>query len=148
MLSVQMSHSGDTDRRQALVLYDADCGFCRSALALLLQADRQRRLRPLALGTPAADELLADLTPEQRAGSWHLVMPDGSRSSAGAALAPLLALLPGGSLPAAVVASIPGPTERGYRWVAEHRSKLSRWVPSGAKRRATALIARRSAPMG
>ena len=146
MLSVQMTHPGDTDDRQALVLYDPDCGFCRSALALFLQADRHQRLRPLALGTHQADQLLADLTPEQRGASWHLVMPDGRRSSAGAALAPLLTLLPGGSLPAAVVASIPGPTERGYRWVAAHRTTLSRWVPSGAKRRATALIARRSTP--
>ena len=90
------------------ILYDADCGFCRTALAAILTADRDRRLRPLALGTAEADRLLADLTPEQRAASWHLVSPDGHRESAGAAGAPLLRLLPGGALPAAALAERSG----------------------------------------
>jgi predicted DCC family thiol-disulfide oxidoreductase YuxK len=126
------------------VLYDPDCGFCRWTLALLLRADRHRRLRPLALGTPEADELLADLTPEQRLASWHLVSPSGKRTSAGAALPAVLAELPGGQIPAAALARIPGPTERGYRWVAKHRSRLSRTVPASAKRRAAALIQART----
>ena len=129
---------------QSIVIYDADCGFCRWTLALLLRADRQRRLRPLALGTPEADARLADLEPEQRIASWHLVGPDGTRTSAGAALPEVLRLLPGGGRPAAALARIPGPTERGYRWVADHRSELSRAVPGSAKRRATALIQARS----
>jgi predicted DCC family thiol-disulfide oxidoreductase YuxK len=129
---------------QSIVIYDADCGFCRWTLALLLRADRHRRLRPLALGAPEADALLADLEPEQRIASWHLVSPDGTRTSAGVALPEVLRLLPGGGRPAAALARIPGPTERGYRWVADHRSKLSRAVPGSAKRRATALIQARS----
>lgn len=129
---------------QSIVIYDADCGFCRWTLALLLRADRHRRLRPLALGAPEADALLADLEPEQRIASWHLVSPDGTRTSAGVALPEVLRLLPGGGRPAAALARIPGPTERGYRWVADRRSKLSRAVPGSAKRRATALIQARS----
>jgi predicted DCC family thiol-disulfide oxidoreductase YuxK len=58
--------------------------------------------------------------------SWHLISPDGRRWSAGAAAPPLLRLLPGGRLPAAVLAAFPGPTERGYRFVAEHRGALGR----------------------
>jgi predicted DCC family thiol-disulfide oxidoreductase YuxK len=126
--------------RTAIVLYDPDCGFCRWSLALLLRADRRRRLRPLALGTEQADRLLADLQPEQRAASWHLVWPDGRRQSAGAAVPGVLELLPGGAGPAAVLARFPEQTERGYRWVADHRSTLSRLLPSGAKRRATGVI--------
>ena len=49
---------------------------------------------------------------------------------------PLLRALPAGRLPAAVFERFPGLTDRGYRWVAEHRSQLSRWLPSSAKRRA------------
>jgi predicted DCC family thiol-disulfide oxidoreductase YuxK len=127
-----------------IVLYDPDCGFCRTALAVILGADRARRLRPLALGTEEADRLLADLTPEQRDASWHLVSPDSRRESAGAAGAPLLRLLPGGALPAAVLARAPQRTQRTYEWVADHRSTLSRWIPSSAKRRATELIKTRA----
>jgi predicted DCC family thiol-disulfide oxidoreductase YuxK len=130
---------------QSTVIYDRDCGFCRWSLSLLLRADRHRRLRPLALGTPEADELLADLTPEQRSASWHLVSPDGRRASAGAGLPAVLVLLPGGRVPASVLARQPGVTERGYRWVADHRSKLSRVLPRSAKRRATRLIDDRGA---
>lgn len=126
------------------MLYDSDCGFCRTALALILHADRDRRLQPLALGTPTADRLLSDLTPQQRDLSWHLLAPDGHRESGGAAGSSLLRLLPGGAAPAAVLARAPGPTQRTYEWVAEHRSTFSHAIPDAVKRRATRLIERRS----
>jgi predicted DCC family thiol-disulfide oxidoreductase YuxK len=125
------------------VLYDSDCGFCRWALGLLLALDRTGRLRPVALGTEDANRLLGDLSPEQRGDAWHLVSPAGRRWSAGAAAAPLLALIPGGRLPAKLLALAPNGTERTYRWVANHRSTFSRLIPSGAKRRAGERIARR-----
>ena len=56
------------------MIYDADCGFCKWSLALLLSLDRRGELRPLALGTAEADRLLADLTVAERNASWHLVM--------------------------------------------------------------------------
>lgn len=127
-----------------IILYDADCGFCRTALAAILSADRDQRLRPLAIGTPEADRLLSDLTPEQREASWHLVSPDGDRASAGAAGPPLLRLLPGGVLPAATLAKAPDLTQRAYEWVAGHRSTLSRALPSSVKQRATRTIGRRT----
>ena len=49
-----------------LVLYDADCGFCKWALAGVLRWDRAGRLRPIALQRPEADELLAELSGEER----------------------------------------------------------------------------------
>jgi predicted DCC family thiol-disulfide oxidoreductase YuxK len=137
---------------RATVIYDADCGFCKFSLALLLSWDRPRKgrgrrepgrgaLRPLPLGTAEADRLLADLTPEQRNSSWHLVDEFGRRNSAGAALAPALALLPGGRRPAALVARMPHLTERGYRWVVDHRGLLGRFVPARARRWADRVIA-------
>ena len=126
------------------VLYDPDCGFCRTALGVILRADRDRRLRPLAIGSAEADRLLGDLTPAQRERSWHLVDPDGHRESAGAAAPPLLRLLPGGAVPAAALARVPGFTEGAYAWVADHRSTFSRVIPDEAKRRATRLIAART----
>lgn len=127
--------------RRWSVVYDADCGLCRCALALLLWGDRRRLLEPVALGTPAAARMLADLSERERAASWHLIAADGRRWSAGAALPVALALLPGGRVPAALLRRMPGATERGYRWVAEHRSPLGRAIPAPVKRRAAAVIA-------
>lgn len=137
---------------RATVIYDADCGFCKFSLALLLSWDHPRKgrggrepaagaLRPLPLGTAEADRLLADLTPEQRNASWHLVDDSGRRNSAGAALAPALTLLPGGHWAAAIVARMPHLTERGYRWVVDHRGFLGRFVPARARHWADRVIA-------
>lgn len=146
------------------MIYDADCGFCRFSLALLLIFDRRSgsergrpsppnlqggwggsaaigALRPLALGTAEANQLLADLSEEERNASWHLVDEEGTRFSAGAALAPALAPLPGGRMPSSLVARIPRLTERGYRWVADHRGLLGRFVPARARRWADRVIA-------
>jgi predicted DCC family thiol-disulfide oxidoreductase YuxK len=131
---------------RATVIYDADCGFCKFSLALLLSWDRRCVLGILALGSPEADRLLADLTPEQRNSSWHLVDDSGRRNSAGAALAPALALLPGGRLPAALVARVPHVIERGYRWVVDHRSFLGRFVPARARHWADRVIAAHGGP--
>jgi hypothetical protein len=76
-------------------------------------------------------------------GSWHLVGPDGSVASAGAAAAPLLRLLPGGGPPAALAERFPRAMERGYRWVVGHRSALGRRLGERALARADAVIAER-----
>jgi predicted DCC family thiol-disulfide oxidoreductase YuxK len=137
---------------KATVIYDADCGFCRWSLALLLSCDRGRTpaLRPLPLDTPEADRLLADLTEDQRAASWHLILAGVAASpirfSAGAALAPALRLLPGGRFPAALFDRFPRATEAGYRWVAEHRGLLGRFVPARARRWADRVIAAHGGP--
>ena len=49
-------------------------------------------------------------------------------------------LLPGGRVPAAMVARLPKLTERGYRWVADHRSALGKLVPDRAKQRASERV--------
>ena len=140
------SQAGDADppgERRWLVLYDGECGLCVSLLALLLRLDSERRLRPAALQGAEAERLLADLTPAERMASWHLMSPRGVRRSAGSALPALMRLLRFGRLPAGVLSRLPGPTERGYRWVADHRTQLSRFVPRGAKRRAARYVRRR-----
>ena len=124
------------------MLYDRDCGFCRWSLAQLLGLDRAGRLQPVPLGTEKATNLLAELTEDERAASWHLVSPDGARWSAGSAAPPLLRLLRGGRLPAALLDQAPNLTERAYRWVADHRSTFSKLIPDAAKRRADARISR------
>lgn len=135
---------------RATVIYDPDCGFCRVSLAVLLSCDRVPWvLRPLPLGSPEADRLLSDLSVDERNASWHLVLDEGphaTRFSAGAALAPALNLLPGGRLPAALFARFPQASERGYRWVVDHRGVLGRFVSSRARRWADRVIAAHGGP--
>ena len=125
------------------VLYDSDCGFCKWLLSGLLAWDRNRRLEPVALQRPEADILLADLTPAERMASWHLISPYGERRSGGEAVPALLAQLPAGRVPAAAFATVPRLTDRSYRWVAGHRTELSKFVPASAKRRAAERVRRR-----
>ena len=114
--------------RQAILLYDSDCGFCRWSVDKLLSWDRRRGLRPVALQDEKSRELLGGVPEDERMASWHLVLPDGRVFSAGAAAAPLLRLLPGGSPLAALLSTFPRTTERTYRWVTRHRDRLGRLV--------------------
>jgi predicted DCC family thiol-disulfide oxidoreductase YuxK len=129
---------------QAIVLYDDDCGFCRWTLALLLTWDRRRRLWPAPIAGTVGDRWLAGMPAEERLASWHLVEAGGRVSSAGAGLADVLPYVPGGGLLAPVLRRAPVAVERAYRFVADHRSGFSRFVPGWAVRRATALVERRA----
>jgi predicted DCC family thiol-disulfide oxidoreductase YuxK len=133
-----------TDSRP-IVLYDAACGFCRWSLAKLLAWDRDRRLRPVPLQSEEANRLLADLAEEERMASWHLVGPDGGRRSAGAAIGPMLRLLPAGRPLGALLERFASVTEAAYSWVSRHRRPLGCLIPAGAGRRADARIRGRRA---
>jgi predicted DCC family thiol-disulfide oxidoreductase YuxK len=112
---------------RAVLLFDADCGFCRWATAKLLRWDRAGRLRPVALHSAEAGTLLASIPAELRGASWHLVA-HGRVRSAGRAVAPLLRILPGGRPLATLADRSPGATDAAYRWVARHRGRLGRIV--------------------
>ena len=139
--------SGLSDRSTVpprhVVLYDADCGFCKWLLSKLLAWDRRQRLSPVALQAPEARTLLPGMAEEERMDSWHLVSPDGEVRSAGAAVAPLARLLPAGRPFAILTSSAPGLTARLYDWTARHRAGLAHLLPPGAAARADARIARR-----
>lgn len=127
------------------ILYDAECRFCRWSLAWVLRWDRGRRLEPVALQDERARALLDAMPEAERMASWHLVGPDGSIASAGAAAAPLLRLLPGGRPLAALAERFPGAVERGYGVVVAQRGRLGRWLSDPTLRRAEAVIWEREA---
>jgi predicted DCC family thiol-disulfide oxidoreductase YuxK len=130
----------------AVVLYDADCGFCRWSLAKILAWDRRGHLRPVPIESQEGARLLSGLGEEERSASWHLIDAEERRHSAGAAVAPLFRELPGGMPPARLMERFPGATERAYSWVARHRSALGRPITGGARRRADARIRSRIEP--
>jgi predicted DCC family thiol-disulfide oxidoreductase YuxK len=129
---------------RAILLYDAECGFCTWSMAKVLAWDRRRRLRPLALQEPEAERLLAGMDEEERMASWHLVGADGSVRSAGAAASALFRLLPGGWPLAWLTATFPRATELVYRAIAARRGKLGRLIGERARERARARIGQRS----
>lgn len=128
----------------AILLYDSDCGFCRWSLGKVLAWDRRRTLRVASLQSPEAAALLGGMSEDERMSSWHLVDAAGEVSSAGAGIAPLLRLLPGAARLAAIAERSPRAMERGYRFVAGHRSLWGKLVTDGAKRRADRRIGERS----
>lgn len=131
-------------RGEEVVLYDADCGWCRWALAKVLAWDRRRRVRTVALRDPEAELLLSGVPPAERMASWHLVTSGGRHFSGGAVFAPLLRLFPGGAPLARGAEAVPRLTDRGYRWVAGHRTPLGRPLPRSWVERADARIRARS----
>ncbi len=110
---------------RAVILYDAECGFCRWSADKILAWDRPGRLRPVALQDPKADRLLKGMNHDRRMASWHLVTPDGRVHSAGKAVPPLLRLLPGGPPIAFLASAFPSTTQRLYQWVAAHRDSFA-----------------------
>jgi predicted DCC family thiol-disulfide oxidoreductase YuxK len=127
-----------------IVLWDSDCGFCAWTLALLLRADRRAVLRPAPIQSPEGDRHLAGMPPEHRLATWHLVDGRGRVTSGGQALTEVLRAFPAGRPLAALTGAFPGVTEAAYRWVAAHRSLLSKPIPEAAKERARRLIEARA----
>jgi predicted DCC family thiol-disulfide oxidoreductase YuxK len=131
-------------KRQAVLLYDADCGFCTWSAAKILAWDRHGRLRPLALQEPEAERLLAAMSEEQRMASWQLVLADGTVRSAGAAAPDLLRLLPAGRPLARVAATFPRTTEAAYQAISARRGTLGQFIGRRARDRARARLRRAS----
>ncbi len=122
------------------LLYDADCGFCRVCVAVLLVKDRHHRMRTVALQGPRAAPLLPGLDGAARMASWHLVAPDGRAWSAGAALAPALRLLPGGTPAARLAERFPRVVDHVYWFAVRHRGRLGRAIPERVETWASARI--------
>jgi predicted DCC family thiol-disulfide oxidoreductase YuxK len=114
---------------RAVILFDNDCGFCRWSLSRLLAWDRHGRLRPVALQSEQADDLLMGMDRERKMASWHLVAPNGRTYSGGEAVPQLARLLPAGASIAALASAFPRTTDRAYRWVARHRESSTRSPP-------------------
>jgi predicted DCC family thiol-disulfide oxidoreductase YuxK len=68
------------------------------------------------------------------------VRPGGRVHSGGSAFEPLLRELRGGSALATLAERFPAAAERGYRWVAAHRSTFGLLTPARVRRWADARI--------
>ena len=118
---------------QAWLLYDADCGLCKFVVARVLELDRRHRLRPIALQSPRAVELLPAMTQEARMESFHLVDSSGRVHSAGDGLAELCPPL----------RRSPRVADQLYWLVAGNRDRLGKVIPGFARRQADRRITAR-----
>jgi predicted DCC family thiol-disulfide oxidoreductase YuxK len=109
-------------------------------VAVVLWWDREGRLRPVALGTEEANTMLAGIPESEQWASWHLVLSGDTVWSGGAAFSPLFRMLPAGAALARIAERFPGASERGYRWVADHRSAFGKPTPDRVKRWADRVI--------
>ncbi|HWB22844.1 MAG TPA: DCC1-like thiol-disulfide oxidoreductase family protein [Gaiellaceae bacterium] len=105
-----------------VLLYDADCRFCRFAARAVRRLDRHERLALLSLTDEEATPLLASVPAEERLNSLRLAEPDGCLLARGAAVKAVLAQL--GVRSAGL--------ERAYGFVASRRGSLGRLVPDGS----------------
>ncbi len=124
-----------------LVFYDEECGYCRWSVATLLRFDRDQRLRLIAIQSPRGERLLADVAPEQRLASAHLIDADGQLFSGGDAAAPIAAAMPSLARAAPLLRHLARPVNAGYKLVAANREQFGRLVGSSSRERADRAIA-------
>ena len=132
MHALRTSSSASAD--QAWLLYDADCGLCKFVVARVLELDRARRLRPLALQDPRTAELLPGMSAEERLKSFHVVDSKGAVRSAGDGLAELIPPLK----------RFPRAASGLYWLVADNRDRLGKLLPDAARRQADRRIRART----
>lgn len=123
-----------------IVLYDADCGFCRWAMAWAIRRDRHNLLLTVPIQSPLGCKLLADIEPSDRLRSAHVVGDDGRRRSAGGAAAEVLGVLPQTQGLARLAHRLPSTTALLYGVVAKRRSGFGRLVGKQARMRADRLL--------
>lgn len=128
-----------------IVLYDAECGFCRWAMAWAVRRDHRQLLVTVPIQSPLGSELLVDVVPGDRLRWAHVVRDDGCRRSGGAAAADVLSVLPPTRALGRLARGLPRTTALLYGVVAARRKSFGRLVGKEARRRADDLLGARSA---
>jgi len=123
-----------------IVLYDADCGFCRWAMAWAVRHDDRKLLVTVPIQSPLGSKLLADVDPSDRLRSAHVLGDDGRRCSAGAAATEVLGVLPRTQGLARLAHRLPSTTALLYDVVAKRRHGFGRLVGNEARLRADRLL--------
>lgn len=115
-----------------MVLYDADCGFCRWSADRLKRWDSRGALTFASIQSTNGQELLHAIPERARLDAMHAVTGDGRVWSGGEAVRVLLEALPGGSVAATIAGAFPEASDHAYRFVARHREWLGAWLGQDA----------------
>ena len=125
---------------KVIVLYDADCGFCRWAMAWAVRHDHQHALVAAPIQSPLGAALLADVPASERLREAHVIHDGHSRRSGGAAAADVLSTLPATRALGRLGHRLPHTTALLYRVLAARRASFGRLVGREARRRADDLL--------
>ena len=114
------------------MIYDGDCGFCRASVDWVLDRDAGQRVRARPF---QAEGVLAStgIPRDEAERAVFLVSPDGREWRGAPAAARILRMLPGWAW-AGRLLELPGirwVAARAYRWIADHRSLVSRLTGIG-----------------
>jgi predicted DCC family thiol-disulfide oxidoreductase YuxK len=120
--------------RRPVLIYDADCGFCRRWVSRLKRWDRRDAIELLPLTDPTAPAL-ANRDQAALRLSAHLVLPSGQVFAGAAAARELCAFMPLGWLPG-IVLRVPAAlraADRLYRWIARRWGPVATGARSGVR---------------
>ncbi len=87
--------------------YDSDCGICNRLKEVASSVDSRHSIEFVPLSVARERRLLPSLSEPQLFSSSHLLTPSGSLLNAGDSMLGLMALLPGGRLPASLISRAP-----------------------------------------
>lgn len=118
------------DLSRTLLVYDADCRFCRACARLIAMADTTHRLAFLPMHDERAEPHVMWVPRSQRFKSFHLIEPTGAAYSRGPAVIATLCLLHstswlGGALRALRATKV---MDVAYALVAWNRGRLGKLV--------------------
>jgi predicted DCC family thiol-disulfide oxidoreductase YuxK len=110
-----------------VVLFDGQCQFCRSQIAILRRLDWFSRLEMVSLHDPRVGQQFPDLTIDQLMEQMWVITPIGDRYGGADAVRYMTRHLPSLYLLAPLM-HIPGSMplwRRLYGWIAKHRYRLT-----------------------
>jgi predicted DCC family thiol-disulfide oxidoreductase YuxK len=112
-----------------VLLYDAECRFCRFAARVVERVDRDAELAIMPLQDPRAAPLLDSLPEDERLSSWRIAQNDGTLAGFGAGVVPLLAAMRRTRPLARVASRVPAQLlDAAYGLVARNRRTLGKLV--------------------
>ena len=78
------------------VIYDGDCGLCRSSMEVLRKLDEEGVLELVESQAPGVRERFPGIAPEAYARGLQVIEPDGHTTEGAAAVERLCAIIPAG----------------------------------------------------
>lgn len=114
-----------------VVIFDGDCGICNATRQWVQRRDRASRLSWQPYQRADLPGLVPGLTPEQASRAVYFVQPDGQYYRGARAIFETLRYLPGGWRWLGWIGTLPPVNWLAaivYRIVAQHRTRISRWL--------------------